>query len=403
MNREIFIRVFDQLKGTKIYSYYNFYKKTLHWDREQIENYQLQKLKSLIHHAYYNIPFYTERFKSIGLEPPDIKSFEDLKQIPLLTRQDLQENSKNLVDKSKDVSKLIKGGSSGTTGTPIQFFHDHDAESAGIASGWSCWSMSGWEFGNKQVHMWGNFDSIRKWNRPISKLKRYFYNQTNIASTFLNKDDQIQGVVDQISSYRPDYIDGYANALFILAQYIKDHEIDFPKCKLILTTAENLHEHQKMVIEDVLGPVSDIYGCSEINGIASKPAGSDRYYIFEPHLYAEAQQVSNCSTKEIILTDLENRTMPFIRYQVGDLIDDIYPGADNDQFKFRYIKSLNGRTADIIDLGNGQLFIPVNIFGGALSGSSRRLAGTKLFGMVKNCYLYSKQRTKLINILSNKK
>ena len=364
MGREIFLSAFDLLKGTKIYKYYNFYNSTLHWNREQIEGYQLKKVKDLIMHSYNNVPFYTDRFKSIGLNPEDIKSLEDIKQIPLLTREDLQEFTKKLVDPKAEIKKLIKGGSSGTTGTPIQFIHDLNAESAGIAAGYTCWNMSGWEFGRRGVHIWGNLDSIQKWNRPISKLKRYAYNQKYIASPLLNKIDQLPRLIEEIRKFRPQYIDGYANSIYLLANYIKNNGVDFTKCKLVLTTAENLLHSQKLVIEEVLGAVVDSYGCSEINGIATRPAGSDRYYIFEPRVIVETANNDNHHFKEIVVTDLDNMTMPFIRYKIGDLIDDVYPGSDQNEHKFNYFKSIDGRSADIVNLGNGKCLLPVNIFGG---------------------------------------
>lgn len=364
MERDVFIRAFDILKGTNIYKYYNFYNKTLQWNRKQIEIYQFKKFKLLIDHAYKNVPFYKDRLKNIGFVPNDIRSLEDIKYIPLLTRKDLQENTKKLIDQNAETKRIIRGGSSGTTGIPIQFFHDFSAESAGIAAGYACWKMSGWQFGKKGVHIWGNLDSIQKWNRPISKLKRFAYNQKYIASPLLNKINHLPQLIEEIKTFQPHYIDGYANSIYTLANHIKSHKINFPKCKLVLTTAENLLYNQKLVIEEVLGPVVDSYGCSEINGIATKPTKSERYYIFEPHVIVESTNSENHHFKEIVVTDLDNKTMPFIRYKIGDLIDNIYPGSDNNEIKFSYFKSIDGRSADVINLGNGKCLLPVNIFGG---------------------------------------
>jgi phenylacetate-CoA ligase len=68
--------------------------------------------------------------------------------------------------------------------------------------------------------------------------------------------------------------------------------------------------------------------------------------------------------KELIVTDLNNYQMPFIRYEVGDMIDDIYPASENNQYPFSYFKHLYGRTTDHVVLPDGKKLFPINVFGG---------------------------------------
>jgi phenylacetate-CoA ligase len=45
------------------------------WSRQQLEEYQLQQLSKLLHHAYENVPYYRKVFGERGLKPKDVQDF----------------------------------------------------------------------------------------------------------------------------------------------------------------------------------------------------------------------------------------------------------------------------------------------------------------------------------------
>jgi phenylacetate-CoA ligase len=50
-----------------------------HWPEDQMLDYQFNKFKKLLDHAYRNVPYYNNLFSSIKLKPNDIRSFDDRK------------------------------------------------------------------------------------------------------------------------------------------------------------------------------------------------------------------------------------------------------------------------------------------------------------------------------------
>lgn len=162
------------------------------------------------------------------------------------------------------------------------------------------------------------------------------------------------------------FIEGYTNAIFFLAKYIKDNKIEVNKLNYILTTAENLHDYQRILIEEVLGPVYDGYGCGEINGIAYECKECKEYHIIEPHVFVEFENdtFGTDGSRALLITDLDNFGMPLIRYQNGD---HAIPGnTDTCEIKFKKISKISGRISDMIDLpGGGKLIVP-SFFGSML-------------------------------------
>ena len=65
---------------------YAFLQKSQWWSRERLEEYLLQQLSKLLHHAYENVPYYLRVFDERGLKPKDIQDFKDLQQLPYLIK-----------------------------------------------------------------------------------------------------------------------------------------------------------------------------------------------------------------------------------------------------------------------------------------------------------------------------
>lgn len=355
----------DWIRGSRKNAYFRSFSPWLHASPEQVQAMQLEKLQKLLQHASRHIPWYRDRFDRAGLGPQDIRRKEDLAQLPVLTRDDIREQAAQMVWPGYK-GKVLKSSSSGTTGIPITYYQDLNAMSAGSSAGVQMLHMCGFRPGMPNVHVWGNMASITHWNSPASRLKQKVYRRKNIAATLLNDPANVPEVVRQIQRFKPRSIDGYANSLFVIAQYLQAHGMRIPSLQVAFTTAENLEPHQAELIGKTLAPVSDIYGCSEINGIAVRPANDSRYYIFQPHVIVETMPVPGEPMQEILVTDLDNYYMPLIRYKIGDLIDQVHPGETGNPFPFSFFTKVYGRSSDHVVLSNGVKLFPVNIFGGTL-------------------------------------
>src|SRR5512136_2967161 len=61
------------------------------------QNLQWQKLVGLIDHAWNQSPFYRKQFSSIGFTPGDLKRWEDLRRLPILSKKDISEAIRELI------------------------------------------------------------------------------------------------------------------------------------------------------------------------------------------------------------------------------------------------------------------------------------------------------------------
>ena len=363
---KIGLRLVDRYSGLSVRSYYELYKEALSWPRRDIEAFQLVRLKWLLQHAYSNVPFYRSAFNENGLTPESISSLEHYGRLPLLTRSNLRDSLHDLLSSDFQIRKTSRHSSSGTTGTPIVFYKDIGSRSADIAAIYLTWHLAGCEIGERRLHIWGTPDSEAQWRRWGSKLKRRMLNAKYLPAGSLNDEASYAKAIALINSYKPDFVDGYTSSIYTIARYAQDKMIEVHQPKVVLTTGETLDSYQRETIESVFGNVRDFYGCGEVNGVAIQ-CSENSYHIISPRVYVEcANDISKDGYRKIILTDLENRAMPFIRYDVGDLFDGIEVekrckcGLDS-----LYFRKIYGRTTELLRLPNGMMISPVSVFGGA--------------------------------------
>ncbi|MEM2935291.1 MAG: hypothetical protein QXF32_02895, partial [Candidatus Thermoplasmatota archaeon] len=90
---------------------------------EEIKKYQDKAIKKVIKHAY-KVPLYHEKYKRAGIKPDDIKSIEDLKKLPVITKEDIIEGYPDKIFPKNYKKEKISVSTSGSSGRAITIFKD---------------------------------------------------------------------------------------------------------------------------------------------------------------------------------------------------------------------------------------------------------------------------------------
>jgi Coenzyme F390 synthetase len=85
------LRAYGSFRNT-----YNFLKNSQYWGPDQQEKYQFEKLNDLLEHSYENVPYYRKVFNERDLVPSDIYDIKSLSMLPLLTKDIIKNNLKDL-------------------------------------------------------------------------------------------------------------------------------------------------------------------------------------------------------------------------------------------------------------------------------------------------------------------
>ena len=285
-------------------------------------DYQWQRLQQLLHHAYDHVPYYRNLFEEHGLTPESIKTPEDYQRIPVLTKDIIQKQRENLLAQNYRGTPMIRAASGGSTGQPVRLWKTPMNKAVEMASTWGFHEWIGWKVGDRAMRLWGSLD-------PLT-LKRKLYrlgSQVCIGEIRRNvhrmEAHVMREIEDCLKNFRPKILIGYTNAIHAFAQYLLDEKRTCPGLLGIVPTAEMLFPHQRQAMEQAFEcRVYNRYASQEINQYAGE-CEHGNLHLNILHVYFEfvgkGGSVEKGEPGSVVVTDLTNYAMPFIRYQVGDI------------------------------------------------------------------------------------
>ncbi len=335
-------------------------KESQHWSAAQMQNYRLSKLKRLVNYAYENVPYYTELFNKNGITPNDIETLEDIKKIPILTKEMARLNQDKLVSKNLHNYKHIKKGKTGgTTGIPLVVYNDPNNRSVTWASYYRWYNWIGLEKEDRVVSLWGARTVTKMPFKTKAIIKTIDWIQNNkTINSFNISDDNLPRIYQEIMDFNPALIKGYLSAIILIAKYIQKNNLPInPNLKALSSTSETLLPMYRKLVEEVFNvPIYDQYGCGEVSAISYECKEHKGLHINEEHVYVESLNENNADVYNekgrLIATSLDNYVMPFIRYENGDMTT-LLSEKCTCGLNSPLMGNIDGRTIDTITLKNG--------------------------------------------------
>jgi phenylacetate-CoA ligase len=354
----VFYPLREKLQGTRILKYLKELEETQWWSNKELQEMQNKKLQSLIKHAYANVPYYRKIFNERGLVDKDIQTIDDLYKLPILTKDDIRQNFENMQanDFKKWAPSLKTTG--GSTGEPLMYYITQDAFSINLAGIFRGLAWAGYKFGDKKITLGGSRLVSDKRQTIKGWLVNKLIDRNLSISTLDMSEEKVNKYVCQIKKYKPKFVYGYASALYLIANYLKQNKINIIQPVAIFSTAEMLLPHYRKEIEDVFKcEVFDFYGTFDGGPQALECPTHNGYHVSSEKAIMEflddnGKPVSPGNPGEIITTDLHNYAMPFIRYAVGDIATPTGERCSCGR-GLPFINSIEGRTLDFILLPDG--------------------------------------------------
>ncbi|MGC9151650.1 MAG: phenylacetate--CoA ligase family protein [Microbacter sp.] len=328
-------------------------------DRASLVELQNSRLHEMISRLYYNVPFYRKKFQEQGIEPNDIQSIEQLKTLPLTTKQDLRDNYPFGLFAVSQREIIRLHASSGTTGKPtVGGYTRRDVEIWSEVVARSLYA-AGVDH-NDIVHVsygYGLFTGGLGIHQGAQKI-----GATVIPASGGNTKKQLQIMHDfgsTVLACTPSY------ALY-LADTMKEISMNPEELKLRrgIFGAEPWSEEMRKEIEKKLHlKALDIYGLTEIigPGVAMECEHQQGLHVFEDHFIPEIidpvtlQTVAEGKIGELVITTLTKEGMPLLRYRTRDLTSMTTEKCSCGRTSAR-IHKLMGRTDDMLIIRGVNVF-----------------------------------------------
>ncbi|HET9065632.1 MAG TPA: hypothetical protein VFN22_07440 [Gemmatimonadales bacterium] len=322
--RRDLIRAFEGgLKRRPVFGYWSELEASQWWDTERLEALRLGRLRALVAHAAATVPWYRDRWAGSGLDATALTTLADLARFPVIDREVIVAHRHEMRSTAPGM-KLIAKATGGSSGVPLQFDLDHDSNERRMAAWHRGYGWAGAGPGTRQWYLWGvPPDTTAGWRKQKVRLYDRLYRRTTM-SCFELGEATLPRFVASLAATRPDAIVAYTGALYAFARLLEARDIVPYQPGSLVVGAEALHDFQREMIERVFrAPVFETYGSREFMLIGAEcPEHAGLHLTSEHHVVeivdATGQPVAEGIEGDVVITDLTNLGMPFIRYRNGD-------------------------------------------------------------------------------------
>lgn len=319
------------------------------WSRDRLCEWRDERLRRLVDHAYRTVPYYRSVMDEGGVDPASIRTADDLKRLPLLTKDMVKADPASFVSSEAKSMNVLHVHTSGTTGSGFRFDSTVECQQAQFACFWRYYRQHGLSLDTWQVQFSSRNAVPQRASKPpfwrIDKPGKRYY-----MSAFHESPTNLKHYHDVIAEKRFEWISGYPSLMTLLAQWMNERDLRFDFVKAVTCGAENLLEHQADAMERAFGvrPVQT-YGQTENVAIFSQqPDG--RILVDEDFSAVEFLPLEDAAGggSLIVGTCLFNYAMPLIRYVTKDIAT-----LGDTSGSRREVLSIDGRKEDYLVLPDG--------------------------------------------------
>ena len=293
--------------------------------RDALEALQLKGLQKTLKRVWTS-PWWRDLLHKRGMsDPQDVKSLDDLRNLPFLTKEDFRE-AYPLKMSTVDRKELLEFHmSSGSTGTPVVMAYTKNDLNQWADTMARCFTMAGLEAGDTFQIMptFGLFNGGFGCYHGCRKAGLFC-----VPASSGNTERQIKLMRD----FR---VKGFCSVVSYVPRIIEKLDADasgnhdIPSLRVGIFGSETFSDEMRKKIENRLHiECFDIYGMTETGGIGttgqdcSAHAGIhvwDDYYITEVIDPATGKNVPDGEYGEVVFTSLSREAMPIIRYRTHDI------------------------------------------------------------------------------------
>lgn len=325
--RNLLLKLSLQLSKKNIFPEYRWLTAHQFDSPEDVARVQLERLQTMLAYAAEHVPYYHDLLREQNVVNLDgTVQLERFYALPALTKDIIREQGDRLYSTDPALESLgtYKNTSGGSTGEPVTFLRNRDTWKAGMAGKWLFYSFVH-DYPCKQVKVWGSERDILEGGYGIAgHVKNWIYNRT-LLNAFRMSSAQMAAYIETINTVQPDIIEAYVQSIDELATYAADNNITMHSPAGVITSAGNLYADTQQRIEHVFNTKTyNRYGSREIGDMAQNCEKQEGLHVNAFHVVLEIlndqmQPVGPGETGEIYVTTLLNKSMPLIRYHIGDI------------------------------------------------------------------------------------
>ena len=321
LSRHVFHPLWDLKDGSRRLHILHELERSQWLPPEVLRARQSERLRQMLRYAGTHSPYYERLFKEQRFDPENF-SAADFQQLPLLTKSIIRNSTAEILSREfvRDALGVHKTG--GSTGVALTTYFDDAWRELRSADTLRADQWAGCLHGMKIASLWGNPPLPKNWKQ---RLRALLINRFIYLDTLDLNERSIGTFIARWRRERPEVLFGHSHSLYMLARYLLDKQVRDLRPRGIISTSMMLLINERRVIEAAFGcRVTDRYGSEEVSLIACECELHDGMHLNIEFLHIEFLRPDGTAAAAgeegaVVITDLFNRGMPFIRYRIEDV------------------------------------------------------------------------------------
>jgi len=343
-------------RGEKVGQYLKEVREFNHLSRSEMDKTQWDKLTSLLNCVYHNNRYYRKLFEDHNLHPDHIRSWEDFRKVPFLTKGIIRERGEVMLSSEK--RRLDYRKTSGSTGMPLTFVKDRVALAYMNAVMHDVYSWHGIDIGDRCCRIWAIPKGTKK--RLSISLRDRLQNRRRLNSFDVSDASSLEFFHNMLR-FHPRFMMGVPSYITEFAKRVRNASLNPADIglRVIISTGEILYPAQKELMEKSFDcPIANEYGTTEC-GIVAFACREGGMHLMTHNLVVEVIDpetgalVEPGKPGEIVITELHGFHMPFIRYRLGDTVT-VSSRPCHCGLQSPCLEHIEGRLEDMIQTPDGR-------------------------------------------------
>lgn len=299
------------------------WSRSLHAPLHELYALQWTRLQALLLHSRAHVPHYCNAPPPSSARDPHTAIRETLAALPTLPKSTYRDAPESFLATNLPRRRLIRGKTSGTTGTALPLWWTPEALAEEFACIWRMHGARGVGLYDARLAFNGQLVvPLRQQEPPF--WRRNHWNHQTLFSLYHTSSRNLPAYVDAVHATPARFAQGYPSGMFLVARAMLDSGRPLPPGRMIacFTSSESLLAFQRPVIEEAFGAtVVDRYGVSELC-VSMTQCERLRLHVDMEFCIVEVEVEEEGPDWErgpLLVTGLANHATPLFRYRVGDV------------------------------------------------------------------------------------
>jgi phenylacetate-coenzyme A ligase PaaK-like adenylate-forming protein len=334
--------------------------------RESMLRDQQRSFQELLRFAWERSPFYRDYYAGHGIKDQDLAHLT-IRDLPFLSKQPLMEHFDAAVTdarlKRKDLEQWIEDNPAPGENYRKEFIVIHSSGSSGN-TGIFVYDQIAWRIANSTI---GSRLPLPE-NYPSGKTRVAFFRVTHghfggvstamrmpiaiFDTLILSLLDPIEQVVERLNAFQPHRLDGYSSSISMLAELALQGKLRIGPQNVFVSGDKLTANIEETIRRAWRAPIYNLYNAVESKYLAFKGPSHDEMMVMDDLNLLEVldennRPVSAGEEGRVVLTNLYNRALPILRYELGDYVT---LGRVPHDLPFTTIGEIRGRVYDALPI-----------------------------------------------------